>query len=557
MSKKISTSEFIERAKKTHGNKYDYSKCVYTNSSTKIKIICQEHGEFWQLPFHHLNGSGCKKCSYIGNTTILNLNDFLSQAAKVHGEKYDYSQSDFTKARNNVKIICPNHGNFFQTPYSHVINKRGCPKCAIDSKKISLTSFIERSKEIHGDKFDYSCSKLLSNHKIGIICPEHGKFVTNIYSHLNGDGGCPDCRKDKLSNLYKKDIYDFIKSAKKIHGDRYDYSKSKYTACYDQIEIICKKHGSFFQQANNHLTGYGCPTCGYSGSKFEDFIEKYLKKHKIKYTKRNKSIIKPLEIDFYLPDYNIAIEVNGIYWHSELNGKTNKYHLFKTDACKRLGIRLIHITDAQITFNKRNVVSNLNSILNINKRKIYARKCEVKEISKELKSKFLNKYHDLRNDHSSIRLGLFYKNKLVSVMTFCKPRISLGGKSKSMRIYELSRYSGIYNFYVIGGASKLYKYFERNYNPSKVITYADKSRSVGNLYQNLGFIHTHDSKPNYWYFNRKQPMVLFHRFNFRKSVLHKKLHVFDPNKTEWENMKENNWDRYWDCGTMVFKKEYI
>ena len=132
----------------------------------------------------------------------------------------------------------------------------------------------------------------------------------------------------------------------------------------------------------------------------------------------------------------------------------------------------------------------------------------------------------------------------------------MGRKVSGEGEYELSRYCGNFHFYVIGGASKLLKYFERNYKPKKIVTYADKRWSMGDLYFNLGFTHTHDSTPNYWYFKNGYIKTgeIYHRFNFRKSELPKKLEIFDPNKTEWENMQDNGWDRFWDCGNMVFEK---
>lgn len=142
-------------------------------------------------------------------------------------------------------------------------------------------------------------------------------------------------------------------------------------------------------------------------------------------------------------------------------------------------------------------------------------------------------------------------------MTFSKYRLGVGDGKQKVGEYELVRFANNRHFYVIGGASKLLKYFERNYNPVKIKTFADKRWSVGDLYFKLGFEHTHDSPPSYWYFNTSvNSYKLYHRFNFRKNVLPKKLDKFDPKKTEWQNMQDNGWNRIWDCGTMVFEKTY-
>ena len=138
-------------------------------------------------------------------------------------------------------------------------------------------------------------------------------------------------------------------------------------------------------------------------------------------------------------------------------------------------------------------------------------------------------------------------------MTFGACRLALGNKSESDK-YELLRYCGNFNFTIIGGASKLLSFFEKKYKPKNIISYADKRWSNGDIYYKLGFIHVRDTQPNYWYFDRHYKF--YHRFGFRKSVLNKKLEYFNPELTEWENMKNNGWNRVWDCGNILFEKKY-
>lgn len=289
-------------------------------------------------------------------------------------------------------------------------------------------------------------------------------------------------------------------------------------------------------------------------SKLENFIYNFLDNKNILYLKNNRSFLSNKEIDIFIPSYNIGIECNGIYWHSELRGKNRNYHLNKTKLAQVKNVKLIQIFENEIINQPKIVISRLKSLLNLNKYSIYARKCKIQEIDNQFKNKFLNKYHIQGEDKSSIKLGLFYKNRLVAVMTFCKYRTALGRKNIKFE-YELSRFCCIHNFNVVGGASKLLKYFERIYKPKKIISYADRRWSNGNLYFKLGFHYHHNSKPNYWYFKNNN-LQLYHRFNFRKNILSKKLEKFDPNLTEWENMKNNGYNRIWDCGNMLFIKEY-
>lgn len=198
-------------------------------------------------------------------------------------------------------------------------------------------------------------------------------------------------------------------------------------------------------------------------------------------------------------------------------------------------------------------MARLKSILNLNKYKVAARKCKVIEIDSKLKNKFLNKYHIQGEDKSLVKLGLFYKRYLVAVMTFCKNRKALG-KVHVNGEWELSRFSTIANFSIVGGAGKLLKHFERNWQPVKITSYADRRWSEGDLYKKLGFKKVRESKPNYWYFYSGS-LNLKHRFNFRKSILSKKLDNYNNAKSAWRNMQENNWNRIWDCGNIVFEKK--
>jgi len=197
MSKKITTEDFVLRSNKIHGNKYDYSKVNYINNYTKIIIICSVHGEFHQTPGNHLN-YGCKKCGEerSRNSCRSNKNEFIEKARKIHGDKYDYSNVSYINSSNKITIICPIHGEFEQYTGGHLYGY-GCKKCAVIGRKQNepktLEKFIEDSRKIHGDKYDYSnVSYVDSNTKVEIICSKHGKFWQKPAGHLNGKG-CLEC----------------------------------------------------------------------------------------------------------------------------------------------------------------------------------------------------------------------------------------------------------------------------------------------------------------------------------------------------------------------------
>lgn len=214
----MDTEDFIKKARKVHGSKYDYSKVNYVDSKTKVEIICPIHGSFWQRPLNHLSGHGCKKCGELSRSESRRLTKekFIEKAKKIHKNKYDYSNVDFVDLKTEVEIICPEHGPFMQTPHNHLMG-HGCGECRklSISKLNSLTKeeFIERAKKTHGDKYDYTrVNYVRSTIKVEIVCHIHGSFWQIPRSHLSGKG-CPGCRMSKLEReleLYLKQKKDLL-----------------------------------------------------------------------------------------------------------------------------------------------------------------------------------------------------------------------------------------------------------------------------------------------------------------------------------------------------------
>lgn len=203
MSKRLTTEEFIEKAKAVHNNRYDYSKVNYKDSKTKVCIICPKHGEFWQIPRNHLVGKGCFKC--FGKRKYLNA-DFIEKAKQIHGDKYDYSKVNYVNASTKICIICPEHGEFWQAPFKH-INGRGCEICG-GSKKKTTQQFISEAKELN-DVFNYSKVEYINAFSpVCIICPEHGEFYRAPHDFLSGKVSCPRC---KISNGENK-IREYLES---------------------------------------------------------------------------------------------------------------------------------------------------------------------------------------------------------------------------------------------------------------------------------------------------------------------------------------------------------
>jgi len=231
MSKKLTTEEFIEKSKKIHGDKYDYSISNYIGNHKKIKIICLKHGIFEQSASDHLSGCGCQKCA--GNKKITTDN-FITKSKEIHNDEYDYSLVKYVNSNTKVKIICKEHGIFEQKPTNHFNNKQGCPKC--NGKNLNTEDIIKKFSSIHGDKYDYSLVKYINtNIKVKIICPEHGIFEQKPIQHLQGK------RCQKCFGGIKLTQKEFINNSKNVHGDEYDYSLVEYKNARTKVKIICKK----------------------------------------------------------------------------------------------------------------------------------------------------------------------------------------------------------------------------------------------------------------------------------------------------------------------------
>ena len=350
MRTKLTTEEFIKRAREVHGDKYDYSKTNYKGLREKVCIICPKHGEFWQLACSHIDGHGCIKCN--NGSKPMSQDDFIKKAKEIHGDKYDYSKVDYVNSRSKVCIICPKHGEFWQKAMTH-LEGRGCKKCRGGNKVSTLIDFIDQAKKVHGDKYDYSKVEYTNSQtKVCIICPKHGEFWQTPNSHLNG-AGCTSCWKE--NRVLGKE--EFIKRAREVHGDKYDYSKVNYINASTSVCIICPKHGEFWQTPHSHLNGNGCQFCSNEGNISENKLydelihnikDEIIKQKKFKWLKYKN----PMSIDFYIPSKKIAIEYQGkqhfkpVQWYG---GKDIFEELLKRDKqkiklCEKNGIKLLHFT---------------------------------------------------------------------------------------------------------------------------------------------------------------------------------------------------------------------
>lgn len=352
MNKRKTTEEFIEQAKVVHKNRYKYDKVSYKTAKDKVTITCTIHGDYQQTPDSHLSGQGCPIC---GGSVKHNTQYFIKLAKELHKEKYNYSLVEYINSKTKIKIICPIHGVFEQIPSFH-LSGGGCCECA---KNIKLTQedFVNRANIVHNNKYDYSKVKYISSFKkVDILCMKHGVFKQRPHNHLSGNG-CPLCAREKI------DTETFVKKAKSIHKNRYDYSKVNYINSKTPVEIICFNHGVFQQTPEIHLGGSGCKFC--KSSLGEIIVEeiliilglKYIREYKFKDCKYKK----PLPFDFAIFDkegtfLKMLIEFDGQHhYHPVRYGGITKEQAIeiyegtrirdkiKTEYCKKNEIPLLRI----------------------------------------------------------------------------------------------------------------------------------------------------------------------------------------------------------------------
>lgn len=360
--------EAIKECRKLYNDYYEYDLDLYKNMNTKIRMICPKHGDFMMSLKYHIKGHKCPKCA-IEESAIkrsVPFEDYVERAKKTHKGKYDYIIDGYTNINGNITLVCKTHGRVVANAMSHLRGAK-CPMCSKTAKKTN-ESFESKARTIHGFKYDYSNVEYKNNkEKVAIIChekdefgEEHGIFWQTPKIHLRGYG-CPKCS----GNYLDRDL--FIKKANVVHNNKYDYSQVVYKTNHTKVDIICPEHGVFSMKPYSHLYGkQGCPLC--KESHLEREIRIFLSNNNIKFNAqqrfdwlRNSMTNYNLPLDFYLPDYNIAIECQGEqhfvgnfykskgveYAQEHLKGVQERDGI-KKYCCKKNNVQLIYFTETYL-----------------------------------------------------------------------------------------------------------------------------------------------------------------------------------------------------------------
>ena len=506
----------------------------------------------------------CSDSKYIRR--IKRFDFLLEECKKIHSGRYDFSKAssvEFKNTNSKIKLFCYKSGHgYFLRSFIDLMKGCGCPKCGreriLQSHLYSFEKFLGLAKDKYGDRFSYIQPDKdfhFNTDFINLKCNECGSnFKVKAKNHIHyRKGGCRNCQYKK--NAEKRTI-PVEKIQKKIDsifpGKGFKVNIDKYVKASDKVFVVCPGHGEYSTRGINFANGYGgCPKC-YKPSILENVIKEILEKRNIKYTVNDRSIITPAEIDFFLPDYDIAIEACGLYWHSEEYLDKN-YHLDKLEKCNKAKVQLFQFFEDEIKNSPHLIESMILGAVGRNSR-IFARKCKIKEVSAKEVNEFFAVNHIQKGCNTPINIGLFYGSNMVACMSFVGLRKSLGSGAKDGH-YELARFANLVGFHVIGGASKLFSHFIKKHKPKSVISYCNLRYSKGNMYEKIGFEKISQTTPNYFYFESGRGDVRYNRFKFRKSQLSKVLPEYDNNKSERENMLNAGYLRIYDCGNIKYKWE--
>ncbi len=342
-----------------------------------------------------------------------------------------------------------------------------------------------------------------------------------------------------VNNFMKYDLYRTNNFKLAINKNYINYINNRYSLfnCENGHTFEILSYNYIQRIKNNIPLCTVCNPIGDSKSIKEKLLLKYIES--ISDAEIISSYRDVLEIDIYLPELKIGFEFNGLYWHSEKFKEMN-YHIDKTNYFRDKGIRIIHIWEDDWTFSSDIIKSQINNLLNLNSQRIFARKCVVKEVAVKTARRFLDNNHIQGFVSSAFKIGLYHGEELVSIMTFDSFE---GRKKMEEGGYNLNRFCNKLNTNVVGGASKLLNNFIREYDAKRIVSYADKDWSIGQLYYTLGFNNISESKPDYKYIIDNKRV---HKSRYKKSNLKTIL-------TESEQMKKDGFLKVYDCGKIKFE----
>lgn len=552
-----------------------YNNSLSENRDKNLKLLQDKHT--WAT-IHHISGklykTICNNCKTERETLLQNelkrkpfcpdcqkeqINESrimpLDEIKHIYDERFPNLSilwDTYKGVKKSIFIVCKECGNYWES-YLGRLNPetKNCPKCAKKSmqEKRRLPKSIAQDRLKHRTDITIDWDNYIDTlHYISVSCSFCSyTWQDTIGGLLRYNRRCPECNLHKLVTP--------LSEAKERLKHRTDITADwdTYTGVGNKISVTCNTCSHTWQTKFIDLQydASHCPKCSLKEgrSRLEKSIQQTLEQEfgisadtSVRFKTDNN---RNLEFDIYYPDYNLAIEVNGIYWHSD-EVRPRNYHQWKSDYAEQNHINLIHIFEDDWFRKREQYISMIGNYLKSNLISLNARDCYISAISGAEAGKFYNQNHLQGSVISQIHLGLFYKENLVSVMSFSGSRYN-----KSYQ-WELTRFANHIHTNIRGSASKLLSHFIRNHNPKSIVSYANRLWSQGNLYRKLGFVETHRSQPSYFYIDRKTGVRLS-RYQCQRKYLPALLGTgFEESKSESENMKDNGYLKIHNSGTITF-----
>ena len=544
---KITPEDFAARVQEIYGDKIVVVS-PYQHSHLKLKLRCQEHGEFESLPSNVTRGGnrgGCPQCSW--SDRRLGHEKFVARARVIHGSEFTYL-SEYQGIHKPITVVCSQGHKTSIDPANHL--KHGCKKCGHErralSQTLTQTEFESKMQDKFGDKFSLIAPYSFMRESIEILCPLHGQSSIVAFEFLDSPYGCAKCGVAARPACQPCSKEEFVTKAKTAH-DGYFYP-GEYKKAHTKMQMVCPRGHEFEQTPNNHLQGKGCSLCSHNYSEPHREIEAYLAYLGVPFESNTRSGIPPKELDIWVPEHNLAIEFNGTYWHSldgsEPSSAKMKHHA-KFLSCESKDIRLLQIDEYDWVNPTRQSIwkSVIASRLGKHTKRIHARQTEFREIDREAANLFLDANH-LQGSTPSTRFcyGIFLEAELVGVITFAY-------HEKTM--LNLTRLAFPVGTTVVGGANKLFKNALKALPKRDIITFSNNQYSAGSVYQTLGFTKDADLPPSYQWFYKGG---IINKRQCRHSRLPALLGgMYDPNLTEHQNMYRAGARCLYDAGYQRWK----
>lgn len=466
-------------------------------------------------------------------------------------------KKDYVNISQKLDLVCSQCQQIFKCSFYDFKRKENkiCISCS--KKNIGLKKIINIKKEeilkqfqdikitskkiVYGIKEEITCQCLKCNN---IFKESYQILKRKKNKNLNSCSRCninQKIKKDK-EKTYKKTLDFCQKNNINFISTQKQFLEGQEIFICPQCHQQFNRHHKYFNRQTYPDRTDLCQNCSNSNpvSNEEIKIRELLIKYNIKFETNNRVILSGKELDIYLPEYKLAIEINGLYYHSELSGVNKNYHLNKTLECEKQGIQLLQFWDYEVN-NKFLIVEDIiMSKLNLLENKIGARQLMIKKIDNKIAKDFLNNNHLHGFCQAKWHIGLVKDDIIYSIISI--------GKSRTSDDWEIIRFVNKNHIKVIGGYSRLISYIKKELQIDRLMSFADRRISNGDLYLKSGWRLEGVSKPCYWYFKSKQ---IFHRSHFMKHKL-KSKNDFDHTLTEWQNMIKMGYDRVWDCGNLKF-----